>query len=224
MTWLLAIGVATYSWVSTDSPSLFTDMRAQGMSVVRLTVVRSRAVHDLGVLREELPVAKANGVSVVVNLTDEPDAPTSGFAAWAGRAAKSLPEVRRFIIGNEVNAHRFWRYGIKAYVRMLGASRAAIWAARPDALVSGFALDSTHKPVAYLKKAYLYGLPMDTLSIHAYASPARMAYLIKGLRRIWAGPITVDEASYTYACPLLPTLYRLGIRVVLFYRFRPLAC
>jgi hypothetical protein len=86
---------------------------------------------------------------------------------------------------------------------MLADATRAIHKVRPDAVVSGFGLDSTHTPVRYLKQAKAYadrrygGLEkvMDSLSMHAYASPQRNVYLARQATKFWGGPINIDEAG-----------------------------
>jgi hypothetical protein len=237
--WPLVVGVATYSW-NFDDPAMFVGMRDQGMTGVRLSLYRERANFDLATIQAELAVAAANGIEVAVNLTQEAVSPTPGFPEWAASMAARLPDVGRFVIGNEVNARRFWHGSIPEYVRLLHATRAAIRAARPDAHVSGFGLDSSHQPILYLaraaKAAARYGglrALMDTLSLHLYTgSPARDAYLVRQAEKLWRGPINVDEAGYqvdrmgeqAQARSEVALLDRMSrdpqVRNVFFYRYR----
>jgi len=202
---IIQTGIAVQSW--DYRRDMFERMLQAGMTGARLSLFRNNAVHDLDVINQELPVAKRNRVEIVVNLTQQAEESTIGFSAWAADMALQLPQVKRFVIGNEPNSWMFWHGSVGQYVDMLAATTKAIHRVRPDAIVSGFGLDSTHAPLNYLIVAKRYaeqhygGLDkvMDTLSIHAYASPAHAAILARQFGQLWQGPINVDEAGGPHA-------------------------
>src|SRR5687767_11364374 len=74
------------------------------------------AIPERPVLDPALARAEAAGVRVVLALyparptvfTKEGATPAA-FAEWAALVARTYPQVRRFVVGNEPNQPRFWR-------------------------------------------------------------------------------------------------------------------
>ena len=84
-----------------------------GMTENRWTVTFDgdpTTIGDEAFLDRAVPVASANGVTVILSVfpahAQTPD-PTM-FCQWVGSIAPRYPTLTKFIVGNEVNATRFW--------------------------------------------------------------------------------------------------------------------
>jgi hypothetical protein len=97
----------------------FSTLRAAGLSENRMTILWEPAqpmtIADRPFLNRSLPHAAANGVRVVFAvypgrasaLTESPAAPEQ-FAAFLQMLARTYPQVKHYVIGNEPNLTRFW--------------------------------------------------------------------------------------------------------------------
>jgi hypothetical protein len=113
--------------------------------------IRDRADLDLW-----MPQATIHGVRVVFavvplrvrDLTDSRDAPAK-FAAFCASLARTYPQVKDFVIGNEPNQPRFWQPQFdatghavsgKGYENVLARSYDALKAVSPNIMVHGIGL------------------------------------------------------------------------------------
>jgi hypothetical protein len=204
------VGVATSEpEVADDDGRLFWRRVEQlQLQEVRLVAYRDNPLL-LDRLRRTIPL-RPSGVRVSVVLIDSPGASLVGFPEWAAIVADVLPDVYRWIVWNEPNAHAFWPYPhggscerrAATYARFLNDVTAAIRRARPRAVVSAFGLAASHTPVRFLRAALRAGSRVEGLSAHLY--PGSAADGIKGslalLRRLQAlvprTPVFVDEYGW----------------------------
>ena len=95
-------------------------MTSAGFNAVRLTQVwapgqTEPAPGDVDVLRNVAQAARLDGVPVflvVMNFgsrtTPLSDEDRQDFSAYAAAIARAVPQIRRFVIGNEPNLNRYW--------------------------------------------------------------------------------------------------------------------
>lgn len=115
-----AYGVAddTGKFAEDAGKAVYASLRAAGMTENRWTLVwggASTPDHN-AFLDRAVPAASNAGIGIIFSLVPTPTSPplplqegfADDFCAWAGRVAKNYPQVKRIIIGNEVNAARFW--------------------------------------------------------------------------------------------------------------------
>jgi Big-like domain-containing protein len=182
--------------------------RLAGFETVRLTLQWSagQTAPDAGELantRAAADAARGAGIEPIVALYNRGSGTTPAdetgraqFTRFAAAAARGLPSVTRFIVGNEPNSNVFWmpQFGLDgsdaaavAYEALLAASYDAIKQARPDAMVVGGALaprgadnpigtKPTHSPTTFIRDlgaAYRASgraaRLMDVFDMHVYA-------------------------------------------------------
>ncbi len=138
----------------------FDTMNDVGLTENRITILWDSANPTTIPLREEtahaVEAAAAHGVGVTLSIypdraraiTESPAAPGQ-FAAFVGLVARTYPQVKDFIIGNEPNKARFWQpqfnpnrtaAACAAYEGLLAASYDALKAVDPSNIVIGVGL------------------------------------------------------------------------------------
>lgn len=167
-----------------------------GMTVQRWTLLfdpsNPTAISEATFMDRALPTARQHGTEVVLSLfqrgASAPD--PVAFCDWARTVAQRWPTVNRFIIGNEVNALRFWSpqkteadpdIGPRSYLAVLAACYDALKGVSRSIEVIGFAFapravnKKSTKPLAFLRKAgELYRASgrtrplMDAIAVHPY--------------------------------------------------------
>src|SRR5436309_11603867 len=95
-------------------------MMMAGFNAVRLTQIwapeqTAPTADDVNVLRNVAQAAKLDGVQVflvVMNFgsrtTPLTDQDRQDFSSYAAAIAREVPQIRRFVIGNEPNLNRYW--------------------------------------------------------------------------------------------------------------------
>src|ERR671927_1973947 len=136
---------------------ILTDL---GMTQNRITVFWDAAhpaeIQEKAFLDRSLPVAAANHVRIVfavypLHPTDVTSTPGGalGFASYVADLARTYPQVKQFVIGNEPNQPRFWRpqfspggrpLAAAAYEQVLALSYDALKTVDPSIDVVGFGL------------------------------------------------------------------------------------
>ena len=189
-------------------------LTAAGLNSVRLTQVwapgqTAPTPTDVAVLRNVAEAAHLDGVQVflvVMNFgsrtTPLTEQDRQDFASYAAAIARAVPEIRRFVIGNEPNLNRYWLpqfdldgsdAAATGYEALLAESYDALKAVSPNILVLGGALSPhggddptsirlTHSPTAFITDmgtAYRdsgRAKPiMDALAIHPYEDNSSIA-------------------------------------------------
>jgi hypothetical protein len=196
--------------------AFFADARALGASDIRITVnwdpARPDTIVDRAFLDRSLPVAKEQGIGVVFHvfplqptaISKAPDAAES-FASFLRQLARSYPQVRQYVVGNEPNQPRFWRpqflpggrpAAAAAYAALLATSYDALKEVDPGIRVIGLGLsgrgndspfalsNASTSPVRFLRdlgaayRASGRALPlMDELGVHPYPKSDRDSVL-----------------------------------------------
>jgi len=191
--------------------TFFPTLTDLGMTQNRITVFWDAAhpaeIQEKAFLDRSLPVATANHIQIVFSVqplhpTDVTSTPGGAlaFASYAADLARTYPQVKQFVIGNEPNQPRFWRpqfsaggreVAAAAYEQMLALSYDALKAVDPTIDVIGLGLsprgnDDPHarsnvstSPVRFihdLGAAYRASgrvRPiMDELAFHPYPNPS----------------------------------------------------
>ena len=171
---------------------------AGGMTENRWTVTFDgdpTTIGDQAFLDRAVPVANASGVTVILSVfpaqAQTPD-PTT-FCQWVGNIATRYPTITKFIVGNEVNATRFWspqhtakdpNAGPDTYEQTLAQCYDVLKAINPGIQVIGMGLapravsSSSSKPLDFIRavgaayRASRRTLPlMDALAVHPYPNP-----------------------------------------------------
>jgi FG-GAP repeat protein len=178
----------------------YADFAALGAKVDRWSLVWDPAApaRELSFLDRAVPAAQAAGVDLIVaaypakaSLTGDPAA----FCGWLKTVAQRYPSLRRFVIGNEVNATRFWApqhtdgdalAGPRSYYAALTRCYDALKSVDGSIQVIGMGLapravdGSSTKPLAFIRAlGSIYradgsrrSLPiMDAISVHPYPNP-----------------------------------------------------
>jgi hypothetical protein len=193
-----------------------------GMTQNRIAIFWDAAapdeIQEKAFLDRSLPVATLNGVEVIFSVqplhpTDVTATPggARAFAAYVGLLARTYPQVKQFIVGNEPNQPRFWRpqfspsgrgVAAAAYEQMLALSYDALKDVDPEIDVVGLGLSPrgndnprarsnvSTSPVRFIHElgvAYRASgrtKPiMDELSFHPYPNPSSADDpLLKGYR------------------------------------------
>jgi hypothetical protein len=190
---------------STDALGLARDAGLGDAVRVPLSWARGRRAPDqesVTRLRSVVDAAARTGTTVYVSLypfgssqTPLSDADQGDFTAWVAAIARSVPQARHFIIGNEPNLNRFWlpQFGPNGedvaagpYVSLLAKSYDALKAVSPSIEVIGGSLShagidrpntgrDTHSPTVFIQdmgaayKASGRTAPiMDAFSFHPY--------------------------------------------------------
>ena len=136
--------------------SLYWAMNTLGMSVNRITVrwdpAQPDTIPERQYLDRMMPVAAARGIQVMMAvyplgawaLSDNPDLRIGQFAAYLQELARTYPQVRDFIVGNEPNQPYFLQpqfgpngevVSAAVYERMLAAAYDALKAVNPGITV-----------------------------------------------------------------------------------------
>ena len=202
--------------------SFFPSLTDLGMTENRIVVFWDPAhpteIQEKPFLDRSLPVAAADHVQIVFSVqprhpTDVTTTPGGArvFADYLALLARTYPQVRQFIVGNEPNQPRFWRpqfsasgrgVAAAAYEQLLALSYDALKAVDPTIDVVGLGLsprgnDSPHarsnvstSPVRFIHDLGLaYRASgrtkplMDELAFHPYPNPSSADDpLLKGYR------------------------------------------
>lgn len=187
--------------------SFFRQVRALGMTENRISIhwqpERPRTIVDKPFLDQALPAARAQGIRVVFHvfalsptaLTASPSA-TQEFADFLELLARTYPQVREYVVGNEPNQPRFWQpqfttngrgTAAAAYVELLARSYDSLKDVDPSIRVIGLGLsgrgndlpfarsNASSSPVRFLRdlgaayRASGRTAPlMDELGVHPY--------------------------------------------------------
>ena len=117
----LRVGVAEDTTGYSDGgAAIYSAMRGAGMSAVRATVLwdetRPTEIRGEGALVRSVDAAVANGLEVSMAISPIKAAGVTGtpngtelFAQYCLLVAKTFPQVKNLIIGNEPNQPRFWQ-------------------------------------------------------------------------------------------------------------------
>jgi hypothetical protein len=185
-----------------------------GLNAVRLTQVwapgeTEPTEADVQILRNVADAARLDGVQVflvVMNFgsrtTPLTEQDRQQFADYAAAIARAVPQIRRFVIGNEPNLNRYWLpqfdldgsdAAATAYEALLAQTYDALKAVSRDVVVLGGALSPhggddpnsirlTHSPTAFITdmgSAYRASgrtQPiMDALALHPYEDNSSIA-------------------------------------------------
>jgi hypothetical protein len=178
--------------------TMYTSLKNAGMTENRWTVTFSgdpSTIGDQAFLDRSVPAAAAAGVDVIMSLfpahSQTPD-PTV-FCQWVGNIATRYPTVTKFVIGNEVNATRFWapqhtpgnmNAGPTSYEKTLAQCYDTLKAINPSIEVIGMGLapravnSNSTAPLNFLRavgaayRASHRATPiMDALAVHPYPNP-----------------------------------------------------
>src|SRR5207253_9473211 len=140
--------------------SFYDAMSDVGLTENRITVLwdsaSPAAIPEREQIANAVDVATAHGVHVTLSIypdraraiTDSPQA-VGEFAAFTALVARTFPQVKDFIVGNEPNKQRFWQpqfnpnrtaAACAAYEPLLAASYDSLKAVDPDITVIGVGL------------------------------------------------------------------------------------
>ncbi len=189
------------------SPAYFRQLRALGMTENRISVQfhpdRPTTIVDKAFLDKALPAARAQGVKVVFQvLALDPTALTAtptavdDYTAFLELLARTYPQVREYVVGNEPNQPRFWRpqfystgrgAAAAAYAELLAGSYDTLKRVNRGIRVIGLGLsgrgndlafarsNASTSPIRFLRdlgaayRASGRALPlMDELGVHPY--------------------------------------------------------
>jgi len=195
-----AFGVAedATKYASDGGASIYPSLTGAGLTENRWTVTftgDASAIPGQAFLDRAVPAAAAAGVDVILSLypahSSTPD--PAVFCAWAANVAARYPTVTKLIVGNEVNATRFWspqhtgsdaNAGPDSYEATLARCYDALKAVNPAITVIGMGLapravdGNSTKPLDFLRAvgaAYRHSgrtAPiMDALAVHPYPNP-----------------------------------------------------
>lgn len=195
-----AFGVAddTGKFADDGGAAFDTGLMSGGMTESRWTVTFDgdpSVIDDQAFLDRAVPVANADGVTVILSvfpaLAQTPDPAT--FCQWVGNIATRYPTITKFIVGNEVNATRFWspqhtaadpNAGPDSYEQTLAQCYDVLKSINPSIQVIGMGLapravsESSTKPLDFIRavgvayRASDRTAPlMDALAIHPYPNP-----------------------------------------------------
>ena len=195
-----AFGVAedASKFADDGGATMYTSLKNAGMTENRWTVTFSgdpSTIGDQAFLDRSVPAAAAAGVDVIISLfpahSQTPD-PTV-FCQWVGNIATRYPTVTKFVIGNEVNATRFWapqhtpgnqNAGPASYEKTLAQCYDTLKAINPSIEVIGMGLaprsvnSNSTAPLDFLRavgaayRASHRTTPiMDALAVHPYPNP-----------------------------------------------------
>ena len=195
-----AFGVAedATKYAPDGGASIYPSLTRIGMTENRWTVTYTgdpTTIADQGFLDRAVPAAAAAGIDVILSLypahSQQPDPAT--FCRWVGTIATRYPTVTKFIIGNEVNATRFWapqhtaadqNAGPDSYEPTLAACYDVLKGINPQITVIGMGLAprsvnaNSTRPLDFLRavgaayRASGRTSPiMDALAVHPYPNP-----------------------------------------------------
>ena len=201
-------GIADDAGKYAENPaSFYRQLRGLGMTENRIRVDwnpdRPRTIVEKSFLDRALPAARAQGVKVVFHvyalnptaLTASPGA-ADEFAAFLELLARTYPQVRDYVVGNEPNQPRFWQpqfaptgrgAAAASYVELLARSYDGLKSVNPAIRVIGLGLsgrgndlpfarsNASTSPVRFLRdlgaayRASGRRAPlMDELGLHPY--------------------------------------------------------
>ena len=195
-----AYGVAddTGKFADDGGKAFYASLKAGALSLNRWTLVwNGSSTPDRDpFLDRAVPAAGAAGIGIILALFPNPTSPPlplqAGFAddfcKWAASVARNYPQIRRFIIGNEVNAARFWPQGnggVGVYYETLKTCYDRLKAVSGGIQVIGLGLapravsrPASTPPLDFIKamgaayRAEARALPiMDALAVHPYPNP-----------------------------------------------------
>lgn len=185
-----------------------------GFNAVRLTQVWASGqteptAEDVTLLRNVAQAARLDGVQVslvVMNFgsrtTPLSEQDRQDFSSYAAAIAREVPQIRRFVIGNEPNLNRYWlpQFNLdgsdaaaEGYEALLAQSYDALKAVSRDIVVLGGALSPhggddpnsirlTHSPTAFITDMGTFYRAsgrtrpiMDALAIHPYEDNSSIA-------------------------------------------------
>jgi hypothetical protein len=178
--------------------SIYPSLTNAGLTENRWTVTfdgNPSHIQDQNFLDRSVPAAASAGVDVILSLfpanAQAPDPAT--FCQWVGNVASRYSGVTKFIVGNEVNATRFWspqhtdadpNAGPDTYEATLARCYDVLKGVNPAIQVIGMGLApravsaSSTKPLDFIRlvgKAYRASgrtAPiMDALAVHPYPNP-----------------------------------------------------
>jgi len=211
-------GIADDAGKYAGNPAAFyRQLRAVGMTENRISVNwhpdRPRTIVEKSFLDRALPAARAQGVKVVFHvfalsptaLTGSPAA-IEEFTGFLELLARTYPQVREYVVGNEPNQPRFWQpqftptggtVAAAAYAQLLARSYDTLKAVNPAIQVIGLGLsgrgndlpfarsNASTSPVRFLRDlgaAYRAsgrrGPLMDELGLHPYPASDRDSALV----------------------------------------------
>ena len=202
----------TGKFLAADSAAYFGQLAAVGLETNVMSLkwdpALPEAIPDQLLLDAALPHAEAAGVQIVFALygarptafTGDGGTPEA-FAKWAALVARTYPQVRRFVVGNEPNQPRFWRpqfsltgtqVSAAAFGPVLAATYDALKEVDPELSVIGVGLSPrgndrpnapsnvSTSPVRFLKALGKWYRStgrtrplMDHLSFHPYPQSSR---------------------------------------------------
>ena len=195
-----AFGVAedASKFADDGGATIYASLENAGMTENRWTVTFDgdpSTIGDQPFLDRSVPAAASAGVDVIMSLfpahSQTPD-PTV-FCEWVGNIANRYPTVTKFVIGNEVNATRFWapqhtpgnpNAGPSSYEKTLAQCYDTLKAINPNIEVIGMGLaprsvnSNSTAPLDFLRavgaayRASHRATPiMDALAVHPYPNP-----------------------------------------------------
>jgi len=195
-----AFGVAedASKYADDGGATIYTSLKNAGLTENRWTVTfdgNPATITDQSFLDRSVPAAAAAGVDVIMSLypahAQVPD-PTA-FCTWVGNIATRYPTVTKFVVGNEVNATRFWspqhtpgdpNAGPDTYEKTLAQCYDTLKAINPNIEVIGMGLaprsvnSNSTAPLDFLRavgaayRASHRTTPiMNALAVHPYPNP-----------------------------------------------------
>jgi hypothetical protein len=154
----LSVGVSEDRGKDVNPAAFFNTMADVGLTTNRVAMIWDPTKPDVipkGTIQSWLPLAQKAGVRIVFAVAPghpgdlaTPDA-ASKFAAWVGKLARTFPQVKDYVIGNEPNRPYFWQpqfspdgtpLSAAAYEPVLAQSYDALKAADPTINVIGIGL------------------------------------------------------------------------------------
>ena len=195
-----AFGVAedATKYAGDGGTASYADLTTLGMSENRWTLTFNGdpgTIAEKAFLDRAVPAAHAAGVDIIVSVFPaSAQAPDPGsFCQWVGSVARQYPTIKKFIIGNEVNATRFWspqhtgtdsNAGPRSYEATLAQCYDILKAVSTDIQVIGMGLaprsvdSNSTAPLDFLRAVgTIYRTSgrtaplMDKLAVHPYPNP-----------------------------------------------------
>ena len=187
--------------------------RLAGMNAIRITTIwapgqTTPTPDELDLLPNASDAADLDGIAIILSIYQWGGATTprtaqarADFAAFCASLARSLPNVKRFIVGNEPNVNRFWwpqfdskggDIAAKEYELLLADSYDALKAVDPSIIVIGGSVSphggdnpnasrKTHSPTTFIPDLGRYYRAtgrtkpiMDAFDFHPYPDRSRI--------------------------------------------------